>query len=89
MNQQSPDAQITLAWVLYQLARNSEAEQVLRNAQQLGNPSPDSTYLVAKIFAEQNRGDAAKTLLTAAFDNEAPGIFVYRKDAKALLDSLK
>jgi hypothetical protein len=56
---------------------------------QLGNPSPDSSYLVAKVLAEQNRADNAKQLLTAALESESPGIFIYRKDAQALLDSLK
>ena len=89
LNAQSPDAQITLAWVLYQLARTTEAEAALRNGLQLSNPSPDSSYLVAKILVEQNRADAAKQLLTAALESDSPGIFIYRNDAKALLGTLK
>ena len=89
LNTQSADAQITLAWILYQLARNADAEQALRSGMQLGNPSPDSSYLVAKILAEQNRGDTAKQLLTSALENESSGIFIYKKEAQILLDSLK
>jgi thioredoxin-like negative regulator of GroEL len=90
MNAQNPDAQITLAWVLYQLQRNAEAEQVLRNTAQLGNPnSPDAAYLVAKMFAEQNQTENAKKILAQAFENDTTGIFVYKKDAQALQDSLK
>jgi hypothetical protein len=89
LNNQSADAQITLAWVLYQLARNADAEQALRSGMQLGNPSPDSSYLVAKILAEQNRADTAKQLLTSALESESGGIFIYKKEAQALLDSLK
>ena len=89
LNTQSADAQITLAWILYQLARNADAEQALRSGMQLGNPSPDSSYLVAKILAEQNRGDTAKQLLTSALENESSGIFIYKKEAQTLLDSLK
>ena len=89
MNAKVPDAQITLAWVLYQLARTAEAEAALRAGLQLSNPSPDSSYLVAKILVEQNRAEAAKQLLTAALDSDSPGIFIYRDDAKALLGTLK
>jgi Tfp pilus assembly protein PilF len=89
LNPNSADAQITLAWVYYQLGRPAEAEATLRNALQLGNPSQDSSYLVAKILAEQNKPDFAKQLLRRALDTETPGIFIYRKDAETLLSSLK
>jgi predicted Zn-dependent protease len=89
LNAQSPDAQITLAWVLYQLGRQADAEQALRSGLQLGNLSPDSSYLVAEILVEQNRSDTAKQILSAALENESQGIFIYRKDAQALLDKLK
>jgi predicted Zn-dependent protease len=89
LNAQSPDAQITLAWVLYQMARQADAETALRAGLQLGNLSPDSSYLVSKILVEQNRADTAKQILTTALENDTPGIFVYRKDAQALLDTLK
>ncbi|HEX4415667.1 MAG TPA: tetratricopeptide repeat protein [Lacipirellulaceae bacterium] len=89
LNAQSPDAQITLAWVLYQLGRQADAETALRSGLQLGNLSPDSSYLVSKILVDQNKGDTAKQILEAALDNDSPGIFIYRKDAQTLLDSLK
>jgi predicted Zn-dependent protease len=88
LNNQNADAQITLAWVLYQLGRVADAENALRNGLNLGNPSPDSSYLVARILKDQNKVDPAKQLLKAALDAETPGIFVYRQEAKALLDSL-
>lgn len=89
LNNQSADAQITLAWVLYQLGRQADAEQALRSGLQLGNLSPDSSYLVAKVLAQQNRGDTAKQILTQALDSDSPGIFIYRKDAQALQGSIK
>jgi tetratricopeptide (TPR) repeat protein len=89
LNSQSADAQITLAWVLYQLARQADAEQALRSGLQLGNLSPDSSYLVAKILHEQNRGETAKQILKSALENDSPGIFIYRKEAQALSDSIK
>jgi Tfp pilus assembly protein PilF len=88
LNNQNADAQITLAWVLYQLGRVADAETALRNGLQLGNPSPDSSYLVARILADQNKNDPAKQLLKGALDADSPGIFVYRQDAQELLNKL-
>jgi tetratricopeptide (TPR) repeat protein len=87
LNNQSADAQITFAWVLYQLGRTAEAEQALREGIQLGNYSPDSRFLVAKMLAERNR-TAAEQLLREALDAQTAGIFVNRQEAQALLDSL-
>jgi type IV pilus assembly protein PilF len=87
LNNQSADAQVTFAWVLYQLGRGAEAEQALREGLQLGNLSPDSRYLVAKMLADRNR-TAAEQILREALETESAGIFVNRQEAKALLDSL-
>lgn len=89
LNNQNSDAQITLAWVLYQLGRTGDAEAALRNGLQLGNLSPDSSYLVAKVLVEQNRADTAKQILQGALDADNPGIFVFKKEAEALLKTLK
>ncbi len=88
LNNQNADAQITLAWVLYQLGRVADAETALRNGLQLGNPSPDSSYLVARILADQNKNEPAKQLLKGALGSDSPGIFVYRQDAQDLLNKL-
>ncbi|MEX2309538.1 MAG: tetratricopeptide repeat protein [Pirellulales bacterium] len=89
LNNESADAQVTLAWVLYQLGRAAEAEQALRNGLQLGSLSPDSSFLVAKVLVDQNRADAAKQILKGALDTETPGIFVNRQEAQALLETLE
>ena len=88
INAQSADAKITLAWVLYQLGRVGDAEATLRQGLQLGNPSPDSSFLVAKILVDQNKPDAAKQILQGALDAETQGIFVNRNEAEALLETL-
>jgi tetratricopeptide (TPR) repeat protein len=88
INAQNSDAQITLAWVLYQLGRVADAQQALTQGMNLGTPSPDSSYLVAKILMDQNKTDGAKQLLKAALDQESPGIFIYRQDAQAAYDKL-
>jgi tetratricopeptide (TPR) repeat protein len=87
LNNESADAQVTFAWVLYQLGRAAEAEQALRTALQLSNLSPDSRFLVAKMLAERNRA-AAEQILREALEMETAGISVNRSEAKALLDSL-
>ena len=88
LNNQSADALMTLAWVYYQMGRVGEADVALRNAQQLGNISPDSSYLFAKILVDQKRPDPAKLLLQDALDEKNQGIFVNRQEAQALLETL-
>ncbi len=88
LNNQNADAQITLAWVLYQLGRVADAETALRNGLNLGNPSPDSSYLVARILMDQNKNEPAKQLLKAALEAESPGIFIYRQDAQERYDKV-
>ncbi len=88
INSQNSDAQITLAWVLYQLGRVADAEGALRQGLNLGNPSPDSSYLVARILIDQNKNEPAKQLLKGALEQESPGIFIYRQDAQAAYDKL-
>jgi Tfp pilus assembly protein PilF len=91
LNEQSSDAQIALAWVYFKLGKTAELSNALRTGLQLGNLSPDSSYFVAAILAEQSspdQKDVAKQLLTQALDANAPGIFVNRKQAQALLDKL-
>jgi predicted Zn-dependent protease len=88
INAQNSDAQITLAWVLYQLQRFDDAQAALRQGQNLGTPSPDSSYLVAKILMDQNKPELAKQLLKVALEQESPGIFIFRADAQALYDKI-
>ncbi len=90
LNPQSSEAQVTLSWVLYQLGRLAEADAAFRDGLRLGmgNLTPDSSYLVAKMLVDQNRGDMAKQILTSALDNDSQGIFVNRQDAQALLATL-
>jgi tetratricopeptide (TPR) repeat protein len=91
LNNESADAQITLAWVLYQLGRTAEAEQAFRNGLQLGTNrlSPDSSFLVAKLLVDQKREEAAIQVLKGALEMETPGIFVNRQEAQVLLDTLE
>jgi predicted Zn-dependent protease len=88
INNQNSDAQITLAWVLYQLGQLADAQAALQQGLNLGSPSPDSSYLVARILIDQNKAEPAKQLLKGALEQESPGIFIYRQDAQAAYDKL-
>jgi hypothetical protein len=41
------------------------------------------------LSEQQNQTDNAKKILAQAFENDTTGIFVYKKEAQALQDSLK
>jgi Tfp pilus assembly protein PilF len=90
LNSENPEAQVTLSWVLYQLGRMADADAAFRDGMRLGmgNLTPDSSYLVAKMLVDQKRGDQAKTILTAALNAENQGIFINRSDAQALLNTV-
>lgn len=84
----SAEANITLAWVLYQIGNSRDAEAALRKGLAARNMSPDSNYLVAKILAEQNRPDVAKQFLAAALENSGGTLSVLKEDAVALKKKL-
>ena len=84
----SAEANITLAWVLYQIGNTRDAEAALRKGLSARNLSPDSNYLVAKILADQNRPDVAKQFLAAALDESGGALSVLREDALALQKQL-
>jgi tetratricopeptide (TPR) repeat protein len=84
---ESPEANVTLAWVLYQTGNNRDAGAALQKALQSGSLGPDSSYLVAKLLYDQgNQADAAKQFLARALDPAANGggLFILRDDAEAL-----
>ena len=89
LNTQNADAQITLAWILYQLARNADAEQALRSGLQSGQSEPRQ-----QLPGRQDFGRAESRRYSQATVNERTrtgehGIFIYKKEAQTLLDSLK
>jgi tetratricopeptide (TPR) repeat protein len=82
----SPEANVTLAWVLYQTGNNRDAGTALQKALQSGSLGADSSYQVAKMLADQNQTDAAKQFLTRALDPTANGggLFIMHEEAEAL-----
>jgi tetratricopeptide (TPR) repeat protein len=85
----SSQAQITLAWVLFEIGRPSEGNEALQRGAQAGQLNADSAYLVARIFAKQGRKDNARAALDAMLKQVGGGSFMYRKDAEALLKELQ
>jgi Tfp pilus assembly protein PilF len=81
------ETNITLAWVLYQLRDTRQAQKYLQDGLRYGNRSADSSYLLAKILADQGRKDEARGLLDAALASNE-GIFVMRDEASALRQTL-
>jgi tetratricopeptide (TPR) repeat protein len=85
----SAQAQVTLAWVLYQLGRNAEGDAALGRGAQAGQLSADSAYLVARILVQKGRKDQARGALEAMLKQIGAGTFMYRKEAEALLKELQ
>ncbi|HYO26590.1 MAG TPA: tetratricopeptide repeat protein, partial [Lacipirellulaceae bacterium] len=77
---------ITLAWVLYQMGRLSDANQIL--ARGIQNPSADAAYLIARIMEAQNQQDKAAAVLKEVLEQSAGGVFLYRRDAEAMMKRL-
>ncbi len=76
----------TLGWILYQLGRRDEAEQALRTAASSGTVSPDAAYYWSRINVDHDRKAEAKRILERAL--QAPGLFMFRKEAQDLLAQL-
>lgn len=85
---QSAQAQVTLAWVLFALDRPTEARQVLAQISPTAQLVPDSTYLVARIFAKQGKTQEAIAALQDIIRRYPAGAFTQRKDAQKLLKEL-
>ncbi|MFV2068030.1 MAG: tetratricopeptide repeat protein, partial [Pirellulales bacterium] len=86
-NPKNGDLNATLGWIYYKLGRTAEADQRLNAAIKTGTLSPDSRYLIAQIFFDRGRNAPAKQLLQPVIETRR--IFVYRQEAKRLLDRLQ
>jgi tetratricopeptide (TPR) repeat protein len=87
MVQNNTQINITYAWVLYQMGRLAEANQILGRG--INNPSADGAYLIARIMEAQNQPEKAAALLQEVMNQAAAGgVFLYRRDADAMLKRL-
>ena len=80
-------ANVTRAYVLYELGRKAEAQKSLSQAGKM-QIRPDSTYLIAKILVAEGRNEQAINALTKVVSQKA-GLLIFRREAEALLAELK
>jgi len=81
-------ALITMAWVLSKLGRGNESDAYLQQAVKTGGLNADSAYLVARILLQKNQRDNARKALEQVLAQAGAGMFMYRKEAEALLKEL-
>jgi tetratricopeptide (TPR) repeat protein len=86
-NPKSPGGYAVLGWCLMKAGRNDEAEKALATVLNAGPISSDSAYFMAKFLSDKQRFEDAHKLLTGA-TGVRHGMFVYRGDAKTLLDEV-
>ncbi|MCA9234649.1 MAG: tetratricopeptide repeat protein [Planctomycetales bacterium] len=84
-------ANITLAWVLFQLDRGREASEALQRGAQAsgGQLNADSAFLVARIMLKQNQTEKAISTLKQLLEQQNSGPFLYRNEAAKLLKQLE
>jgi predicted Zn-dependent protease len=80
------DALATLGTVYYRLRRLDEAEKLLQAVIDSGRGNSECAYILARLKADRGQAQPAVGLLKSALD--APGIFVFRQDARQWLDRL-
>ena len=82
----SAQANVTRAYVLYELGRKAEANKALAQAGKM-TIQPDSTFLIAKILLAENQIDKAIEALKKIVGHKS-GLIIFRKDAEDLLEKL-
>jgi predicted Zn-dependent protease len=85
-NPNDPDAIAALGTVYYRRQRLDEAEKLLQAVLDSGHGSSDTAYMLARIKADRGQPAGARDLLQAAL--AAPGLFVFRDEARQWLDRL-
>jgi tetratricopeptide (TPR) repeat protein len=76
----------TLGTVYYRLKRLDDAEKLLQAVVSSGKGTSDTAYFLALVKADRGKAAEATPLLKTALD--APGLFIFRSDARAWLDRL-
>ena len=80
-------ANITHAYVLYELGRKTEAQQSLAKMGRM-SPQADSTYLIAKILVGEGQKEKAVDTLSRVVAQKQ-GLIIFRREAEALLKELQ
>jgi tetratricopeptide (TPR) repeat protein len=82
-NQKMAEGYAVLGWTYYKAGRLDDAEKALAPLAQVGVPSRDAAYFLARVLADKGRFEDAHKVLKAA--ESAKGGFVYRAEAQALM----
>jgi tetratricopeptide (TPR) repeat protein len=82
-NQKMAEGYAVLGWTYYKAGRLDDAEKALAPLAQVGVPSRDAAYFLARVLFDKGRFEDAEKALKAA--ESARGGFVYRDEARALL----
>jgi uncharacterized protein (TIGR02996 family) len=85
----SPEALATLGYAYYRVGNLDGALQDLQAAVKAGSgqAAPDTAYYLALVLFDRDKFEDARKLLEGALGTK--GLFVYRKQAEALLEKLK
>jgi len=86
-NQKSAEAWATLGYCYYRLKDSGKALNALQTASSGRQITSDTGYYLARIFVDQEKYEEAKQLLDGSL--QAPGLMVYRDEAKKLLEEVK
>lgn len=86
-NPKSPAGYAVLGWCLYKQGKADDAEKAFSAVLGSGQISSDGAFFVAKLLADKQKHEDAHKLLTGALGVKH-GMFIYRADAKALLDEV-
>jgi tetratricopeptide (TPR) repeat protein len=82
-NQKAAEGYAVLGWAYYKAGRLDDAEKALAPLVQVGVPSRDAAYFLARVLADKGRFEDAHKALKAA--ESAKGGYVYRDAAQALM----
>jgi hypothetical protein len=80
-------ANVTKAYVLYELDRKAEAQKSLSLAGKM-QPQPDSVFLITKILVAEGQKEQAMQYLTKIVSQKS-GLLIFRQEAEDLLKQLK
>ena len=86
-NQKLAEGYAVLGWAYYKAGRLDDAEKALAPLVQVGVPSRDAAYFLARVLADKGRFEDALKALKAA--ESAKGGYVYRDEARALLAAVE
>ena len=82
-NKQMAEGYAVLGWAYHKAGRTDDAEKALAPLVQVGVPSRDAAYFLARVLADKGRFEDAHKALKAA--ESARGGYVYRDEARALM----